>query len=50
LNPPQGVYVLIGRICTVGYFLYFILMYWYSSPRFDPVKPVPERLRYHADH
>jgi len=50
LNPPQGVYVMIGRICTVGYFLYFVLMPFYTNPRFDRVKPVPERLRYHAHH
>jgi ubiquinol-cytochrome c reductase cytochrome b subunit len=46
LNPPQGFYVLLGRVCTVFYFLYFVLMPWYT--RIDPVKPVPDRLRFHA--
>jgi ubiquinol-cytochrome c reductase cytochrome b subunit len=46
LQPPQGIYVTLGRICTVGYFLFFGLMYWYT--RWDPVKPVPQRLRYAA--
>jgi len=38
--------VLMGRICTVLYFAYFVLMPWYT--RIDPVKPVPERLTFHA--
>jgi ubiquinol-cytochrome c reductase cytochrome b subunit len=46
LQPPQGIYVTLGRICTAGYFLFFGLMYWYT--RWDPVKPVPQRLRYAA--
>ena len=48
LNPPQGIYVTIGRICTVLYFAYFVLMPWYSRPSVDRVKPVPDRLTYHA--
>jgi ubiquinol-cytochrome c reductase cytochrome b subunit len=48
LNPPQGIYVTIGRVCTVLYFSYFVLMPWYSRPSVDPVKPVPDRLTYHA--
>jgi len=47
LQPPQGIYVTLGRICTVGYFLFFGLMYWYT--RWDPVKPVPQRLRRFRD-
>jgi ubiquinol-cytochrome c reductase cytochrome b subunit len=48
LNPPQGIYVTIGRVCTVLYFSYFVLMPWYSRPSVDPVKPVPDRLTHHA--
>jgi len=32
----------VARICTTLYFLFFILMPWYS--RIDKVKPVPERV------
>ncbi|HUN26123.1 MAG TPA: cytochrome bc complex cytochrome b subunit [Steroidobacteraceae bacterium] len=46
LHPVAPVYVLMGRICTVFYFAYFVLMPWYT--RIDPVKPVPERLRFRA--
>jgi ubiquinol-cytochrome c reductase cytochrome b subunit len=46
LQPAQGVYVLLARIFTVIYFLYFIGMPFYTS--FEKVKPVPERLTYHA--
>jgi ubiquinol-cytochrome c reductase cytochrome b subunit len=40
------VYVTLARIFTVLYFAYFILMPIYS--KIDPVKPLPERLTYHA--
>ena len=33
---------LIARICTVFYFLFFVLMPWYSA--IDKTKPVPERV------
>jgi ubiquinol-cytochrome c reductase cytochrome b subunit len=32
----------VARICTVGYFLFFILMPWYT--KIDKTKPVPERV------
>jgi len=35
-----------ARIFSVGYFSFFILMPWYS--RWDPVKPVPQRVTYHG--
>ncbi len=46
LHPVEPIYVLIGRVCTVLYFAYFVLMPWYS--RIDRVKPVPDRLRFQA--
>ncbi len=46
LHPPEPVYVLMGRICTALYFAYFVLMPWYT--RIERVKPVPDRLRFHA--
>jgi ubiquinol-cytochrome c reductase cytochrome b subunit len=46
LQPAEGVYVTLARIFTVLYFAYFILMPIYS--KIDPVKPLPERLTYHA--
>jgi ubiquinol-cytochrome c reductase cytochrome b subunit len=46
LQPAQGIYVMLSRICCVPYFAFFILMPFYS--RWDPVKPVPERVTFHA--
>src|SRR5215469_4773594 len=46
LQPAEGVYVVLARVFAVIYFLYFIGMPFYS--RLDRVKPVPERLSYHA--
>ena len=46
MQPAQGVYVTLSRVFAVPYFAFFALMYWYS--RWDPVKPVPERVTYHA--
>jgi ubiquinol-cytochrome c reductase cytochrome b subunit len=46
LHPVQPTYVLMGRICTVFYFAYFVLMPLYT--RIESVKPVPERLTFHA--
>src|SRR5437870_5269739 len=34
----------LARLCTVVYFLFFILMPWYTSR--DEVKPVPERVKH----
>src|ERR1700761_3418622 len=44
LQPAQGVYVTLSRILSVPYFAFFLLMPFYS--RWDPVKPVPERVTY----
>jgi len=46
LQPALGVYVIIARVLAVLYFCFFLLMPIYT--RLDPVKPVPERLVYHA--
>jgi ubiquinol-cytochrome c reductase cytochrome b subunit len=46
LKPPTGAYVIAARVFSIGYFAFFVLMYWYS--RWDKVKPVPERVSYHA--
>src|SRR5215469_8418818 len=46
LQPAIGVYVVLARIFAAVYFLFFLLMPFYS--KLDPVKPVPERLVYHA--
>jgi ubiquinol-cytochrome c reductase cytochrome b subunit len=42
----EPIYVLIGRVCTVLYFAYFVLMPWYT--RIERVKPLPDRLRFRA--
>jgi ubiquinol-cytochrome c reductase cytochrome b subunit len=46
LQPAEGLYVLLARIFTVLYFLFFLGMPIYTA--LDPVKPVPQRLTYHA--
>ena len=46
LQPAQGIYVTLSRVCAVPYFAFFLLMPLYS--RIDPVKPVPERVTFHA--
>ena len=46
MQPALGVYVIIARVLGVLYFSFFLLMPIYT--RLDPVKPVPERLVYHA--
>jgi ubiquinol-cytochrome c reductase cytochrome b subunit len=46
LQPAEGRYVVLARIFAVIYFAYFWLMPFYT--RIDPVKPVPERVTYHA--
>jgi ubiquinol-cytochrome c reductase cytochrome b subunit len=46
LQPATGLYVVLARIFSVVYFAYFLLMPIYT--RLDPVKPVPERVTYHA--
>jgi len=46
LQPAEGLYVVLARIFTAIYFLFFLLMPFYT--KLDPVKPVPERVVYHA--
>jgi ubiquinol-cytochrome c reductase cytochrome b subunit len=46
LQPAEGLYVVLARIFAVIYFAFFWLMPIYS--KLDPVKPVPERVTYHA--
>jgi len=46
LQPAEGLYVVLARIFTAIYFLFFLLMPFYT--RLDPVKPVPERVTFHA--
>lgn len=46
LQPAEGIYVLLARIFTVTYFLFFILMPFYTA--MDKTKPVPERVVYHG--
>jgi len=44
LKPPSDLYTLMGRVFSVMYFAFFVLMPWYT--KIDPVKPVPERVTY----
>jgi ubiquinol-cytochrome c reductase cytochrome b subunit len=46
LQPAEGTYVMLARIFATLYFLFFFLMPFYS--KYDRVKPVPERVVYHA--
>ncbi|MGA2562524.1 MAG: cytochrome bc complex cytochrome b subunit [Steroidobacteraceae bacterium] len=46
LQPAQGIYVTLSRVFAVPYFLFFLLMPIYT--RIDPVKPVPDRVTFHA--
>ena len=46
LQPAEGLYVVLARIFAVIYFAFFWLMPFYS--KFDAVKPLPERVTYHA--
>jgi ubiquinol-cytochrome c reductase cytochrome b subunit len=46
LQPAEGLYVLLARIFTAGYFAFFFLMPFYT--RIDPVRPVPDRVTYDA--
>ena len=41
-KPPSGFYSIVSKIGLVIYFLFFLLMPWYTT--FDKTKPVPERL------
>lgn len=46
MQPAQGIAITLSRIFCVPYFAFFLLMWWYT--KIDPVKPVPERVTYHA--
>ena len=46
LQPAEGLYVWLARIFATIYFLFFLLMPVYTS--IDKVRPVPERVTYHA--
>jgi ubiquinol-cytochrome c reductase cytochrome b subunit len=46
MQPALGIYVVIARILAALYFLFFLLMPFYTS--LETVKPVPERVVYHA--
>ncbi len=45
-QPATDAYVLMARVFSVLYFLFFLLMPWYTS--IDKTKPVPERVVYHG--
>ena len=46
LQPAEGGYVVLARVFAAIYFLFFLLMPFYT--RVDRVRPVPERVVYHA--
>ncbi|HET9106441.1 MAG TPA: cytochrome bc complex cytochrome b subunit [Steroidobacteraceae bacterium] len=46
MQPAEGIYIILSRFCMIGYYAFFWLMPFYS--RFDRVRPVPERVVYHA--
>ncbi|HEY6452089.1 MAG TPA: cytochrome b N-terminal domain-containing protein [Steroidobacteraceae bacterium] len=46
MQPAQGIYITLSRVCCVPYFAFFVLMPFYT--RIDRVKPVPERVTFHA--
>jgi ubiquinol-cytochrome c reductase cytochrome b subunit len=46
LSPAEGIYVFLARLFTVLYFAFFVLMPFYT--RWDPVKPVPNRVTFHV--
>ncbi|HEY4210510.1 MAG TPA: cytochrome bc complex cytochrome b subunit [Steroidobacteraceae bacterium] len=46
MRPPEGAYVVMGRLFAALYFLFWGTMWWWSKA--DPVKPVPERVTYDA--
>jgi ubiquinol-cytochrome c reductase cytochrome b subunit len=46
MNPATATNTYLSRVFSVLYFLFFILMPWYT--RVDKTKPVPDRVTYHA--
>jgi len=52
-KPPEGMYIIVGRLATAFYFLYFVLLYWISGH--EKTLPLPESigkavLTSHAHH
>jgi ubiquinol-cytochrome c reductase cytochrome b subunit len=45
-QPAEGVYVMSARIFSVLYFMFFLLMPYYTS--IDKTKPVPDRVVFHG--
>jgi ubiquinol-cytochrome c reductase cytochrome b subunit len=45
VKPPSGIYPTLAKICTITYFLFFILMPIYT--KMEKTKPVPERVTTH---
>jgi ubiquinol-cytochrome c reductase cytochrome b subunit len=46
LQPAEGVYVRAAQVFSVLYFMFFILMPYYTT--IDKTKPVPDRVTYHG--
>ena len=46
LQPAEGLYVILARIFAALYFAFFVLMPFYT--RIDRVKPLPDRVTFHA--
>jgi ubiquinol-cytochrome c reductase cytochrome b subunit len=46
LQPAEGLYVVLARIFAAIYFLFFLLMPFYT--RLEQCRPVPDRVVYHA--
>ena len=42
-NPPEGVFIVIGRICTIYYFAHFILIMPILG-KFERTRPLPESI------
>jgi ubiquinol-cytochrome c reductase cytochrome b subunit len=45
LKPPSGIYPNLAKVCTILYFLFFILMPIYT--KLEKTKPVPDRVTAH---
>ena len=46
VKPAVGIWPIIGLICTIGYFAFFLLMPFYT--KYDRAAPAPERVSYHG--
>ena len=49
LQKAEEPYITMARISMGGYFAFFVLMPFYTSPRWNKVKPVPQRVTYHHE-